>query len=81
MPTRENPREPLKRVVAIIQFTPQFNVTGQPAISLPLHWNAQGLPIGIQLVARVGREEMLLQLAARLEEARPWNDRLPPVHG
>ncbi|HJU11142.1 MAG TPA: amidase, partial [Candidatus Binataceae bacterium] len=81
MPTRDDPDEPLKRVVATIQFTPQFNITGQPAISLPLYWNAQGLPIGIQLVAPLGREDLLLQIAAQLEKARPWNDRRPPIHG
>jgi amidase len=81
MPAREDADEALQRVVATIQFTPQFNVTGQPAISLPLYWNAQGLPIGTQLVARFGAESLLLQLATRLEEARPWSERRPPVHG
>lgn len=80
-PTRHNPGEALERLMATIQFTPQFNVTGQPAISLPLYWNAQGLPIGIQLVAPFGREDLLLQTAARLEEARPWSDRRPPIRG
>jgi amidase len=64
-----------------MQFTPQFNITGQPAISLPLHWNAQGLPIGIQLVGPFGGEAMLLQVARQLEEARPWIERRPPIHG
>jgi amidase len=81
MVTRENPAEAFDRVIATIQFTPQFNITGQPAISLPLHWNAQGLPIGIQLVAPFGGEGVLLQVAARLEEARPWRERRPPIHG
>jgi amidase len=81
LPAPENPEEPLERIVATIQFTPQFNVTGQPAISLPLHWSGQGLPIGIQLVAPFGREDMLLQIAARLEEARPWSVRRPPIRG
>jgi amidase len=81
VPKPGNPEESLESIVATIQFTPQFNVTGQPAISLPLYWNAQGLPIGIQLVAPFGREDMLLRIAARLEEARPWRDRRPPIHG
>jgi len=55
-------------------------VTGQPGISLPLYWNAAGLPIGTQLVATLGREDLLIQVAAQLEQARPWKDRRPPVH-
>jgi len=81
MPTRESRTGHIERLMATIQFTPQFNATGQPAISLPLYWNAQGLPIGIQLVAPFGGEAMLLQIAARLEEVRPWRERRPPIHG
>lgn len=58
-------------------FTLPFNVTGQPAISLPLHWNAAGLPIGIQLVAKMGGEDLLLALSAQLEQAQPWAHRYP----
>jgi amidase len=60
-------------------FTAAFNATGQPAISLPLHWSEDGLPIGIQLVAPLGREDLLLRVAAQLEQAVPWADRTPPV--
>jgi amidase len=81
MPTRDNPTGHIDRLMATIQFTPQFNATGQPAISLPLHWNSEGLPIGIQLVGPFAGEGMLLQIAAQLEEARPWRDRRPPIHG
>jgi amidase len=57
-----------------------FDVTGQPAISLPLDWNAEGLPIGSQLVAEYGREDVLIRIASQLEAARPWRDRRPPLH-
>jgi amidase len=61
-------------------FTAAFNATGQPAISLPLHWSEDGLPIGVQLVAPLGREDLLLQVASQLEEAAPWADLVPPSH-
>jgi amidase len=69
----------LGRMADLVSFTAPFDLTGQPAISLPLHWNADELPIGVQLVARYGREDVLLRLAAQLETARPWADRHPPV--
>jgi len=65
----------------LVQFTLPFDVTGQPAISLPLHWNDEGLPIGVQLIAAYGREDVLLRVAAQLEQAQPWAPRRPPVHG
>ena len=76
----ENPLQALFRAASLVPFTPPFNVTGQPAVSLPLHWNNDGLPIGVQLVAAYGRDDVLLRVAAQLEEAQPWADRLPPVH-
>jgi amidase len=69
------------KVYAFIPHTPLFNVTGQPAMSVPLHWNAQGLPIGTQVVARLGEEEVLFRLAGQLERARPWAGRRPPLPG
>jgi amidase len=61
-------------------FTAFFNLSGQPAISLPLHWSPEGLPVGVQLGAAYAREDVLIRLAAQLEQARPWSERLPPVH-
>ncbi|MCY1498223.1 6-aminohexanoate-cyclic-dimer hydrolase [compost metagenome] len=60
-------------------FTSVFNATGQPAMSVPLHWNDEGLPIGVQFAARMGDEGTLFRLAAELERARPWASRLPPL--
>jgi len=61
-------------------FTLVFNISGQPAISLPLGHSVNGLPIGVQVVAPTGREDLLLRVAAVLETAMPWRDRVPPVH-
>jgi len=61
-------------------FTAPFNMSGQPGISLPLHHGADGLPIGVQLVAASGREDLLLQVAAQLEAAAPWAARRPTLH-
>jgi amidase len=65
---------------ALMPFTPQFNVTGQPAVSLPLAWSTGGLPVGVQLVADFAREDLLIRVAAQLERARPWSERRPVVH-
>ncbi len=61
-------------------FTALFNITGQPAISLPMHWSGDGIPVGAQLVAPFGREDLLIRAAAQLERARPWNERRAGVH-
>jgi amidase len=60
-------------------FTMPYNFTGQPAISLPLHWSTEGLPVGVQLVAAYGREDQLFQIAAQLEAAQPWVERYPSL--
>jgi len=78
--TAEEPFRGFLRAAPYGAFTSAFNLTGQPAISLPLHWTADGLPVGIQLAAACGREDLLLQVAAQLECAAPWKDRRPPVH-
>jgi len=75
----DEPLAGLFRSADYVPFTPPFNVTGQPGISLPLHWNEAGLPIGVQFVGRFGDEETLLSLAGQLEEAAPWAGRRPPI--
>ena len=77
--TAAGPKEEGRRINSFIPYTAQFNVTGQPAISLPLHWTEEGLPVGVQLVAAYGREDVLVRVAAALEEAAPWSDRRPSV--
>lgn len=77
--TAAEPIEVMARWGRFAPFTVPFNVTGQPAISLPLHWNRDGLPIGVQLVAPYGREDLLVRLAAQLEQALPWSQRWPGV--
>ena len=69
-----------RQVFAFVPFTPIFNTTGQPAFSLPLHWSASGLPVGVQIAGRFGDEATLFRLASQLEQARPWAGKRPPVH-
>jgi amidase len=75
----DDPMRSLVRDGEFTPFTPIANMTGQPAISLPLEWSATGLPIGAHLMGRPGEEATLLQLAAQLEQARPWAGRRPPL--
>ncbi|MEM8609832.1 MAG: amidase [Myxococcota bacterium] len=66
---------------AFVPFTPVANITGQPSMSVPLHWNAAGLPVGVMFTGRPESEAIMFSLAAQLERARPWRDRIPSVHG
>jgi amidase len=67
------------QVFEAIPYTPPFNTSGQPAMSVPLHWNRDGLPVGVQLVAGYGAEATLFRLAGQLEAARPWRTRVPEL--
>ncbi|HAF35973.1 MAG TPA: amidase, partial [Sphingobacterium sp.] len=62
-----------------VPFTQLSNITGLPAMSVPLYWNEQNLPLGSQFIAPFAREDLLLQLAAQLEEAQPWFDRYKDI--
>lgn len=62
-----------------VPFTAMQNATGQPAINLPLHWNKEGLPVGVQFVGRFGDDEGLLRLAASIEKAAPWMHRYDSI--
>jgi len=74
----DDPWEQFDRAVSFTPFTAAFNVTGQPAMSVPLHWSEEGLPIGVQLVGPPLGDALLFRVASQLEAARPWLDRHPP---
>jgi amidase len=79
--SKEDPMGGSRIAAEFAPFTAPYNVTGQPALSLPLYWSSGGLPIGVQLVAAYGREDLLLSVAAQLEASHPWADRKPPHPG
>lgn len=79
-PDPAKPLDAFMRSGNLLAFTLPFNITGQPALSLPLHWSASGLPVGVQFIADFGREDLLVQLAAQLERATGWPGRRPPLH-
>ncbi|XVQ16267.1 amidase [Spirillospora sp. CA-255316] len=75
----QEPEENFARQKHFTPFCAPYNVSGQPAVNVPLYWNAEGLPIGVMLAGRLGGEDTLISLSAQLEEARPWSDRKPPI--
>ncbi len=79
-PDIEKPGQWLIDILSFVAFTYVYNLTGQPAATVPLHWNADGLPVGMQFVGRYGDEAGLIRLAAQLESAQPWLERKPTIH-
>lgn len=79
VPPPDFPLGVLPAVAEFAAFTPIANITGQPAMSLPLFWNAEGLPIGVQFLARAGDEAALIRLASQLEQVHPWAGRWPAL--
>jgi Asp-tRNA(Asn)/Glu-tRNA(Gln) amidotransferase A subunit family amidase len=77
--TRMIRRRTWQEAFAWVGYTQLANLTGAPAMSVPLHWTPEGLPIGIHMSSRFGSEALLFGLAARLEEAAPWSRRRPPA--
>jgi amidase len=77
--TEDDPLSGFKRLTAYIPFTPIGNMTGQPAMSVPLFWNNENLPIGVQFMGRYGDEATLFRLASQLENAKPWAKRRPSI--
>ena len=80
-PMTVEPREFNRRQGRAFGYTPTFNMTGQPSMSLPLGMSADGLPIGMMFTGRYGDEATLFRLAAQLEQATPWRDRRPSIWG
>lgn len=77
----DEPMMPMIRAMAFTPFCAIANITGNPAMSVPLHWSADGLPVGVQFIGRFGDEATLFRLAGQLEGARPWAHRRPPLFG
>ncbi|MGH6993942.1 MAG: amidase family protein, partial [Caulobacteraceae bacterium] len=78
-PVRLEPAEVNRRQGEVFPFTPPFNITGQPSMSLPLAWSKSGLPIGMMLTARYADEASLFRLAGQLEKEAPWKGRRPAI--
>jgi Asp-tRNA(Asn)/Glu-tRNA(Gln) amidotransferase A subunit family amidase len=78
--TPEDPMRWLDVALSFVAFTRIFNLTGQPAMSVPLFWNQDNIPIGVLFAGCFGDEATLFRLASQLEAARPWTDKKPPIH-
>jgi Asp-tRNA(Asn)/Glu-tRNA(Gln) amidotransferase A subunit family amidase len=78
-PSPDDPGRSIRLALSFVPFTRTQNITGDPAMSVPLYWNRDNVPIGVQFAAPSGAEGTLFRLAAQLEKARPWTERRPPV--
>jgi amidase len=79
-PSPDDPMKWIRNALSFVAFTRTQNMTGEPAMSVPLYWNKDNIPIGVQFSGRFGDEVTLLRLATQLEHARPWADKKPPIH-
>ena len=79
-PDPTKPGQWLIDILSFVAFTYVYNLTGQPAASMPLRQTADGLPVGMQFIARNGDEKTILRVASQLEQAQPWIGRVPAVH-
>jgi amidase len=79
-PSPDDPGKSIRLALSFVAFTRTQNITGDPAMSVPLYWNKGNVPIGVQFAAPFGAEATLFRLATQLEKARPWAGRQPPVH-
>ena len=79
-PSPDDPMKWIRIALSFVAFTRTQNITGEPAMSIPLYWNEHNIPIGVQFAGRFGNEATLFRLAAQLEQARPWANIKPPIH-
>jgi len=79
-PSPDDPMKWIRIALSFVAFTRTQNITGEPAMSIPLYWNKENIPIGVQFAGRFGDEATLFRLAAQLERARPWAEKKPPFH-
>jgi amidase len=79
-PSPDDPMKWIRIALSFAAFTRTQNITGDPSMSVPLFWNENNIPIGVQFAGRFGDESTLFRLAAQLEQARPWAGKKPPIH-